>query len=161
MQVRPKVLFISSWYPTVLKPTEGNFVQQHIIAAQQIADVALVHVVLSPTHQMITHEAIAAPYEAHLVYIPKSEVFFFGLVLNYFKIFSTYWKFVGQTKLAKPDLIHANVLFPIGLVGLLLKLRWRIPLLFTEHWTCYHEAADPQPSDQFSIVPGCWLVQLI
>ncbi|MDP4723616.1 MAG: glycosyltransferase [Crocinitomicaceae bacterium] len=146
MQVRPKVLFISSWYPTVLKPTEGNFVQQHILAAQQIADVALVHVVLSPTHQTITHEAIAAPYEAHLVYIPKSEVFFFGLVLNYFKIFSTYWKFVGQTKLAKPDLIHANVLFPIGLVGLLLKLRWRIPLLFTEHWTCYHEAADPQPT---------------
>ena len=78
MQVRPKVLFISSWYPTVLKPTEGNFVQQHIISAQQIADVALVHVVLSPTHQIITHEAVAAPYEAHLVYIPKSEVFLIG-----------------------------------------------------------------------------------
>jgi glycosyltransferase involved in cell wall biosynthesis len=38
------------------------------------------------------------------------------------------------------------VRFPIGFVGLLLKLRWRIPLLFTEHWTCYHETAQPQPT---------------
>jgi glycosyltransferase involved in cell wall biosynthesis len=146
MQARPKVLFISSWYPTVLKPTEGNFVQQHILAAQQIADVALVHVVLSSTHQALTHETPQAPYEAHVIYIPKNELFLVGVLVNYFKVFLTYWKFAAQTKLAKPDLIHANVLFPIGLVGLLLKLKWRIPLLFSEHWTCYHEAAQPQPS---------------
>lgn len=146
MQARPKVLFISSWYPSVHKPTEGNFVQQHILAAQQIADVAMVHVVLSTTHQVTTPETIAAPYEAHIIYIPKNELFIVGLLVNYFKIFATYWKFTAQTKLAKPDLIHANVLFPIGFVGLLLKLKWRIPLLFTEHWTCYHEAAQPQPT---------------
>lgn len=146
MQVRPKVLFISSWYPNVHRPTEGNFVQQHILAAQQIADVAMVHVVLSTTHQALTHESRYEPYEAHLIYIPKNELFIVGLIINYFKIFMAYWKFAAQSKLAKPDLIHANVLFPIGLVGLLLKLRWRIPLLFTEHWTCYHEAAQPQPT---------------
>ena len=146
MQARPKVLFISSWYPNIHRPTEGNFVQQHILAAQQIADVAMVHVVLSTTHQVTTQETLSTPYEAHLIYIPKNELFIVGLLVNYFKIFAAYWKFTAQTKLAKPDLIHANVLYPIGLVGVLLKYRWRIPLLFTEHWTCYHAYAQPQPS---------------
>jgi glycosyltransferase involved in cell wall biosynthesis len=146
MQARPKVLFISSWYPSVLKPTEGNFVQQHIRAAQLIADVALVHVVLSTKHQELTLETRQDPYEEQVIYIPKNELFLVGMLVNYFKIFMAYWKFAAQTKLAKPDLIHANVLYPIGLVGLMLKLRWRIPLLFTEHWTCYHEEAKPQPT---------------
>jgi glycosyltransferase involved in cell wall biosynthesis len=146
MQVRPKVLFISSWYPNVNRPTEGNFVQQHILAAQQIADVAVVHVVLSTTHQALTHQSRQEPYEEHLIYIPKNELFIVGVFINYFKIFIAYWKFTAQTKLKKPHLIHANVLYPIGLVGVLLKFRWRIPLLFTEHWTCYHAYAQPQPS---------------
>ena len=146
MQARPKVLFISSWYPSVLKPTEGNFVQQHIRAAQLVADVALVHVVLSTQHQELTHELKSAPYEEQLIYIPKSTLPVIGFLINYFRVFSTYWKFAAQTKLGKPDLIHANVLYPIGLVGVLLKIRWRIPLLFTEHWTCYHAYAQPQPT---------------
>ncbi|MEY3967876.1 MAG: hypothetical protein RL137_777 [Bacteroidota bacterium] len=146
MQARPKVLFISSWYPTSLKPTEGNFVQQHLCAAQIIADVALVHVVLSTSHQETTHETRQVPYEEHVVYIPKNERFIIGLFVNYFKIFKTYWNLATQTQIGKPDLIHANVLYPIGLIGLMLKYRWRIPLLFTEHWTCYHEYAQPQPS---------------
>jgi glycosyltransferase involved in cell wall biosynthesis len=146
MQARPKVLFISSWYPTQLKPTEGNFVQQHILAAQLVADVALVHVVLSTAHQEITYQQIEAPVEAHVIYVPKNTLPLLGLVFNYFRLFSTYWKIAAQTKLGKPDLIHANVLYPIGLIGIMLKLRWRIPLLFTEHWTCYHPYAQPQPT---------------
>ena len=146
MQARPKVLFISSWYPSVLKPTEGNFVQQHIRAAHLVADVALVHVVLSAKHQELTHELKSAPYEEHLIYIPKSTLPVIDFLINYFRVFSTYWKFAAQTRLGKPDLIHANVLYPIGLVGVLLKIRWRIALLFTEHWTCYHDYAHPQPS---------------
>jgi glycosyltransferase involved in cell wall biosynthesis len=146
MQVRPKVLFISSWYPTQLKPTEGNFVQQHIIASQLVADVALVHVVLSTEHQEITHEQFATPYESHVVYIPKNSIPIFGLLLNYFRLFSSYWKISSRTKLGTPDLIHANVLYPIGFIGLMLKYRWRIPLLFTEHWTSYHSHAQPQPT---------------
>ena len=92
MQARPKVLFISSWYPSVLKPTEGNFVQQHIRAAQLVADVALVHVVLSTQHKELTHELKSASYEEQLIYIPKSTLPVIGFLINYFRVFSTYWK---------------------------------------------------------------------
>jgi len=146
MQARPKVLFISSWYPNELKPTEGNFVQQHIRAAQLFCDVALVHVVLSSKHSELTHQVQTSPYEEHVIYLPKNTTPLIGLLLNYLRIFQVYLKYTAQTSLAKPDLIHANVLYPIGLVGVLLKWKWRIPLLFTEHWTCYHENAQPQLS---------------
>ena len=145
MQTQPKVLFISSWYPNLLRPTEGNFVDQHIKTAQQIAQVALVHVVLSSSHKTLTHELKQTPFETHLIYLPKNNLPFLGVLINYFQVLFTYWKFASNTKIGKPDLIHANVLYPIGLVGILLKWRWRIPLVFSEHWTCYHPYADPQP----------------
>lgn len=146
MQARPKVLFISSWYPSVLRPTEGNFVQQHIKAAQLVADVALVHVVLSSQHPELTHELKTDTFEEHLIYVPKSSFPILGVLINYFRVFAAYLKFAAQTKLGKPELIHGNVLYPVGLVGILLKWRWRVPLVLTEHWTCYHDYAQPQPS---------------
>ena len=124
MQTQPKVLFISSWYPNLLRPTEGNFVEQHIKTAQQIAQVALVHVVLSSSHKTLTHELKQTPFETHLIYLPKNNLPFLGVLINYFQVLFTYWKFASNTKIGKPDLIHANVLYPIGLVGILLKWRW-------------------------------------
>jgi len=40
-------------------------------------------------------------------------------------------------KYGKPDIIHANVLLPVGLLFLLLKQFRKIPFVFTEHWTGY------------------------
>lgn len=146
MQQRPKVLCLSSWYPNQLKPTEGNFVEQHLKAASQIADVALIHVVLSDQHQTITLQEKTAPYYQKVIYIPRSKVFLVGKLIAYFQLLMAYWKHALLTPIGKPDLIHGAVLYPVGLIGLMLKLRFRKPLLFTEHWTCYHEYTQPQPS---------------
>jgi glycosyltransferase involved in cell wall biosynthesis len=146
MQQRPKVLCLSSWYPNQLKPTEGNFVEQHLKAASQIADVALIHVVLSDQHQTITIQEKTAPYYQKVIYVPRSKVFFVGKLISYFQVLVAYWKHALLTPIGKPDLIHGAVLYPIGLIGLMLKLRFRKPLLFTEHWTCYHEYTEPQPT---------------
>jgi glycosyltransferase involved in cell wall biosynthesis len=146
MQQRPKVLCLSSWYPNQLKPTEGNFVEQHLKAASQIADVALIHVVLSDQHLTITIQEKTAPYYQKVIYVPRSKVFFVGKLISYFQVLVAYWKHALLTPIGKPDLIHGAVLYPIGLIGLMLKLRFRKPLLFTEHWTCYHEYTEPQPT---------------
>lgn len=143
---RPKVLFISSWYPNQLKPTEGNFVGQHLIAASKIADVALLHVVLSEQHQVLTIEEKHSQYYEKLVYVPRNKMLFFGKIVSYFQVLLTYWKHALLTPVGKPDLIHGNVLYPIGIVGLLFKWRFGRPLLFSEHWTCYHPYTQPQPT---------------
>ncbi len=158
MPGRPKVLFISSWYPNSVHPTQGNFVQQHILAAQKIATVALLHVVLSRDHSKPTHVHSKEPFDSHLIYLPKIEVPIIGVLFNYFRVLLTYWKYASKLPIGKPDIIHANVLYPVGIVGVLLKWRWRIPLLFTEHWTIYHPYAQPRPSKMVSILLK-WLGQ--
>lgn len=146
MQQRPKVLCLSSWYPNQLKPTEGNFVEQHLRVSSTIADVALLHVVLSEQHQALTIEEKQLPYYEKVIYIPRNKTLFVGKIISYIQVLLTYWKHALQTPIGKPDLIHGAVLYPIGLVGLLLKWRFRIPLVFSEHWTCYHPYTNPQPT---------------
>jgi hypothetical protein len=103
MQQRPKVLCLSSWYPNQLKPTEGNFVEQHLKAASQIADVALIHVVLSDQHQTITIQEKTAPYYQKVIYIPRSKVLLVGKLIAYFQVLMTYWKHALLTPIGKPD----------------------------------------------------------
>jgi glycosyltransferase involved in cell wall biosynthesis len=146
MQQRPKVLCLSSWYPNQLKPTEGNFVAQHLKVASTIADVVLLHVVLSEQHKSLTIEEKQVPYYERIIYIPRNKIFLVGKMISYFQVLLTYWKHATQTPIGKPNIIHCAVLYPIGIVGLLLKWRFRIPLLFTEHWTCYHAYTKPQPT---------------
>jgi glycosyltransferase involved in cell wall biosynthesis len=146
MQQKPKVLCVSSWYPHQQQPTQGNFVQQHLKAASQVADLAFIHVVLSDTHSTLTIEEQNTPFYQKLIYIPRNKTFLIGIMLSYFQVFSAYWKHALLTPIGKPQLIHAAVLYPVGLPALLLKWRFRVPLVFSEHWTCYHEYTDPQPS---------------
>jgi glycosyltransferase involved in cell wall biosynthesis len=45
-----------------------------------------------------------------------------------------------------PELIHANIVYPIGIIARLLSIRFKVPYIITEHWTCYHQEAYPRPS---------------
>ncbi|MEN9700341.1 MAG: hypothetical protein RLZZ301_1539 [Bacteroidota bacterium] len=144
--MKPKVLFLSSWYPSKHKPTEGNFVQQQAKAAAHIAAVELIYVVLSDQHQHIECQTQTGAFNEQVFYIPKNNWPILHFFINYFLIFRTYWKASSNLRFGKPDLIHASVMYPIGFIGLMLKWRFKIPLVMTEHWTCYHEQASPQPS---------------
>ncbi|MBL7878650.1 MAG: hypothetical protein JNN23_02125, partial [Chryseobacterium gambrini] len=40
-----QVLFISSWFPNKLEPTNGNFVQRHAEAVSLLHDVEILHTI--------------------------------------------------------------------------------------------------------------------
>ena len=40
-------------------------------------------------------------------------------------------------KIDKPDLVHVNTLFPIGIGAVFLKWKHKIPYIISEHWTDY------------------------
>ena len=42
---RHKILFISSWFPNKLEPTNGNFVQRHAEAVSLLHDVEVLHAI--------------------------------------------------------------------------------------------------------------------
>lgn len=126
------ILFLSSWYPTRLFPFRGDFVKRHAKAVSMYSKVVCFHV--------IKDENLVAKYE-----ISESNINDFYEVIYYFncKWFSklnyllTYLKGFNyiRKKHGKPDLIHGNVLYPIGVIVFLLSFVYRILYIFTEHWT--------------------------
>lgn len=148
MQKR-NILFLSSWYPNRIKPTHGNFVFQHALAASQYHHVQLLYVCLDEALSGRTEIVQSKePFPSTIAYIPKSTIPLVGSVWNYLRIISCYFQLFRKLKNEgfHPELIHANVVFPIGIVARLLSIRYKIPYIITEHWTCYHKVVLPRPS---------------
>ena len=133
-----KILFVSSWFPNRVQPTHGTFVQMHAEAASLYADVFVLHVcfdTLKNNDKFETVQEIRNGINTIIVYVnPASTV-----LQKYVRYFSAYRKGLKMVcvKYGKPDIIHANVLLPVGLLFLLLKQFRKIPFVFTEHWTGY------------------------
>jgi L-malate glycosyltransferase len=133
---RKNVLFLSSWYPTRLSPTNGDFVQRHADAASKFHNVVVLHVVYDNNLEKNCEWTINSRNDLteYIVYFKLPRIFRFLKSAAYIYTYAA-----GVRKIEKAhgriDLIHANVLHPIGLVTLVLKFLYRIPYVFTEHWT--------------------------
>jgi len=148
MQKR-NILFLSSWYPNRIKPTHGNFVYQHALAASKFHHVHIVYVCLDD--QLNGGTEIVKnndPFPSTIAYISKSRIPFIGTLWNYLRMILCYFQLVRDLRKEgfHPELIHANIVYPIGIVARLLSIRFKVPYVITEHWTCYHPEAYPRPS---------------
>ena len=56
------------------------------------------------------------------------------------------------------DIIHANIIFPIAIIAIVLSKRLNIPLLITEHWTGYTEE-DKDNLSAFKLLFVKWIVK--
>ncbi len=149
-QPKIKVLFISSWFPNKENPTVGNFVEKHAEAVSLYADVTVLYVCFSA---LITakQEYVYEKHnrlDVHIIYLKKYKTFipFITSVLKFFRVLKAYH--IGFQKIyknSKPDIIHANVLIPIGLIACYFKLIKKIPYIITEHWTGYLPQDENKP----------------
>ncbi|MEI7596682.1 MAG: glycosyltransferase [Bacteroidota bacterium] len=144
-----KVLFISSWYPTYIKPTNGNFIFKHAECAAINNNIRFIHVCIDHDLKENAKTDISSdPFYSEVVYLKASDIFLLKGFINYLKIIFTYFSLFKKlhSNGFKPDLVHANVVFPIGIVAFLYKLLYRIPYIISEHWTGYHSYAKEKPS---------------
>ena len=122
MQKR-NILFLSSWYPNRIKPTHGNFVYQHASAASKFHQVHIVYVCLDD--QLNGGTEIVKnndPFPSTIAYISKSRIPFIGKLWNYLRTILCYFQLVRDLRKEgfHPELIHANIVYPIGIVARLL-----------------------------------------
>ncbi len=130
-----KVLFISSWFPNRVKPTLGNFVHKHAEAVSQYADVSVLHVCFDETLKGKQEIVYSSEKNINSIFIYLKKINSpIRQFINYLKAYRNGLKLISE-KYGKPDIIHANIIFPVGLVFLFNKAFKKFPFVVTEHWT--------------------------
>jgi len=132
-----KILFISSWFPNKLEPTNGNFVQRHAEAVALKHDVEILHTIgdFKQKETFVFDDKIINGIRTLVVYYRNSK----NPVQNFLRRMKAYK--IGFSKMQKPELVHGNVLHNNMLFAVYLKKKYKIPFVITEHWTAYQENA--------------------
>lgn len=131
------VLFVTSWFPSKLHPTNGNFVERHLNAVESSGHkVIVVHVEYS--NRIFIPQIIQRKLkqtEVFHVFIPKL-----------FKHFKPLKRLLAEQLIGKfrklgfePQIIHGHVYFPMGEWAMFYKTKYKIPFVCTEHWSGYRE----------------------
>jgi len=126
------ILFLSSWYPSKVLPTNGDFVQKHAEAVATKHQVTLIHVVTDRNLKSSIEftETTVNNVKTIIVYVPQK-----NNLLKFYYFYKTYLSAIK--KIDDFDIVHLNVTFPKGLVALSLKIFKQKPYIITEHWTGY------------------------
>lgn len=148
------ILFISSWYPTRITPTIGNFVEKHAESVALFANVDVLHVCFDPSLKERKEYSVEKKNNltVHRIYL-KKQPFCIHVISGIFKLIKiVHYYYYGYRLIykdrSKPDIIHANVLVPIGFIAYLFKFTKKIPYIITEHWTGYLQK-DTKPKIKF------------
>jgi glycosyltransferase involved in cell wall biosynthesis len=126
------ILFLCSWYPSRVLPTNGDFIQRHAEAVSLQHKVSVLHII---SDKSISNSKIELNtlnnVHTYIGYIKHTSNPFLKLM----RYFNTYKRIL--TKIGGFDLIHLNVLFPFGLLALHQKITKKKPFIISEHWTGY------------------------
>ncbi|MBL4656367.1 MAG: glycosyltransferase [Flavobacteriales bacterium] len=137
-----KVLFLCSWYPNKVLPTNGNSAQRHAEAIKRSNNLVALHICSGPflkdeTYQIDTYTR--QDVFTIIVYYKKPSLFpLSGLIRGYRYLKACYKGLaIAEEKLGGIDIVHHNVIYPGGILAWLLKVRRNIPYLITERWSGY------------------------
>ena len=128
---KKNILFISSWFPNKIEPTNGNFVQRHAEALSLLHHVEILHAI-GDSEQKETYvfdDKIINEIRTLIVYYRNTT----NPILNFVRRMKAYQ--MGFFKMINPDLVHANVLQKSMLFAVYLKWKFKIPFVVTEHWS--------------------------
>jgi glycosyltransferase involved in cell wall biosynthesis len=144
MAERPRVLFLTAWYPTPEKPNWGVFVRDQALAVQPYADVRVLHcpgLVASqrPLWQVVEAEpgdpAFCEGLPAYRVSHRLSPISKTSYALHLWSIWRATQRIAADG--FRPTLIHAHV-YRVGVPAVWLARRWRVPLLIAEHYSAFY-----------------------
>ena len=143
-QKKYKVLFLSSWYPNRVDNSLGIFVKRHAEAVSSYCNVASLYVCSDLSLKNKTYESVETNdhsiYTVNVYYkkVTSRIPFVSSLIkcCRYLNAHRLGFKLI-KANFGKPDIVHANVIFPVGIISLLLKYFYSIPFIVTEHWSGY------------------------
>ncbi|HPD11323.1 MAG TPA: glycosyltransferase [Methanoregulaceae archaeon] len=135
---RIKVLFLASWYPSEEDPINGIFIRRHAESVSEACDISVIS--YHPTESK--KDGLEISYYKDIqeirIYQKKANNRYLFALLQFKKIlfflmyFYKGFKIIVNTK-GKPDIIHLNVIYPMGIAALFIYAIYKIPFIVTEH----------------------------
>ncbi|MBV9962132.1 MAG: glycosyltransferase [Parafilimonas sp.] len=142
-----KVLWLTSWYPNKINPTNGDFVQRHAQATSLFCKVDVIHVEKDSRSVLNQSVEINKNAEGNLT---ETIVLFkenkLALVGKFFSLLK-YKKFYKQQvenyieKNGLPDLVHVQIAMKAGIIALWIKKKFGVRYMITDQWTIYNSTA--------------------
>jgi glycosyltransferase involved in cell wall biosynthesis len=136
--IMKNVLFLSSWYPSRVHTTLGNFVRYHALAASKYNSINVLYIVADDNVKdyeikyFQDHEL-----KTTIVYFKRG----FFKYLNYFVAFTKGLYFLKEKNKSKFDIVHMNIMHPGIWQALYLKWRYKIPYVVSENWHGFQDLA--------------------
>ncbi|PWT96644.1 MAG: hypothetical protein C5B52_15250 [Bacteroidetes bacterium] len=138
------ILWLASWYPHYNDSFNGDFIKRHALALSKYNELTLIYLTTNSLDKKFdgvktSHNREGSLRELIAEYSrPKQE----GLIgkLRSFLKYNSYFKQIVEEHIAKkgvPDIVHVQVPFRAGWIGIWLKRKYKIPLVVTEHWAGY------------------------
>ena len=134
-----QVLIISFWNPTDENPHQGNFIQDQAAAICNICynSIFLQVNVLNSNHVLFKKSVEESEfYKGKRITINLYSIFWKFLYVNPWWLAGVIFRIINKRRdEIKPEIIHANVIHPCGIVGYLLSEKLGTKLLISEHWS--------------------------
>jgi len=141
---KPKILFLPSWYPNLTNRYTGIFIRRHAVAVSAFNPMAVLFACSNPNLQNKTYQIDInndTGFLTIIVYYKKvtSNIPLFSGLLKLYRFLIAYHKGykIILKQFGKPDIVHLNVIFPVGIIALFLNLFYKIPLIVSEQWSGY------------------------
>ena len=123
------ILYIPSWYPTILDIQNGVFIQKHAKAAAKHHNITVLFAYIS--NETSTTCRKDGNLKELITTFKKSRFSF----VNKTRLFSYYFR--QFRKIKKVDIIHAHVWSNKTILAYLLSIIFNKPLIISEHWSGY------------------------
>lgn len=139
-----KVLFLSAWYPSIVDPMLGLFVERHARAVAMKCNTAVLYV--QPCQQEISVKfktEIKKEQDFIQIIVYYNNVLLKFPILTYLLKTCRYLRAyrIGFREVKKQfgdyDIIHVNILTRTGVIALSKKIFSGKPYIITEHWSRY------------------------
>ncbi len=130
------ILFLPRWYPHLFDTMFGLFVKKHAEAVALTNKVSVVYVQSTNSKSFRRKQIIENENLYTLVFYYKHTRCKLWNAFRFWYYNYRGFKFIKKRR-GKPDITHVHILTRLGLFAYLLKLRYRIPYVITEHWSRY------------------------
>lgn len=139
--MKPRILWLCSWYPNDAGPFDGDFIQRQAEAVSGYHPVNVLYIHNGPSPEGTPRLTQTRRNENMTEFIRQNPLrgkTRFHKALQLLRFIFLHFRFIRQH--GRPPLIHVQVPFKAGLIALLCKWRWGIPYVVSEHYGIYNEA---------------------